>query len=68
MAVSQDDIDTLLTAMASGAKEVRYPDGSRVVYQDVTQMERALALLRQQLAAQSTTDLGSSRFAEYCRD
>lgn len=45
MAYTQDDLDAIKAAIASGAKRVRYSDGSEIEYQSLTDMLRAKATI-----------------------
>lgn len=48
---TQADVDAIIAAIASGTQEVQFADRRRVVYRSVSDMERALATLRIELAA-----------------
>lgn len=61
MAVTQDDIDTLLGAIAQGHSSVRLADGRQVVYRSVAELRDALALLRGELDDGRTTYAETSR-------
>lgn len=43
MAFTQADVDALKKAIASGARRVRYADGSEIEYRDQPALEAALA-------------------------
>lgn len=51
MAFTSADADTLRTAIASGAKQVRYADGRQVMYQDTGAMLAALAAIEAEITA-----------------
>lgn len=46
MAVTQQDIDALTAAIATGALRVRYADGREVTYRSLTEMKEILAMLK----------------------
>lgn len=46
MSYTQADIDALKVAMASGARRVRYSDGSEVEYRDMAEMKDILGQMR----------------------
>lgn len=50
MAYTQADIDALKAAMASGAKRVRYSDGSEVEYRDMAEMKDILGQMRHEVS------------------
>jgi hypothetical protein len=51
MAVTQADIDALLSAISLGESKVRFADGREVTYRSVPDMERALGVLRKEVAS-----------------
>lgn len=51
MAVTQADIDALLSAIALGESKVRFADGREVTYRGVADMERALGVLRKEVSS-----------------
>ena len=57
MAFTQADVDALKKAIASGARRVRYADGSEIEYRDQAGLEAALARV---LAEVSPPPPGSS--------
>ncbi len=65
MAWTQSDIDALKSAIATGAREVRYADGRLVVYRTLDEMMRVLA----SLSAEVSPNTQPPRFslAEYHR-
>jgi len=50
MAYTQADIDALKAAMASGAKRVRYSDGSEVEYREMDEMKDILRQMRHEVS------------------
>lgn len=67
MAFTSADRDTLATAIATGAKSVRYADGRQVEYQDTAQMLQALAAIDAEIAGNSTTATPRFAFATFPR-
>lgn len=53
MAWTQDDVDALKAAIATGAKDVTYSDGSRVTYRDLNEMKDILGQLQAEVAGSS---------------
>lgn len=51
MAWTQSDIDALKAAMATGAAEVQYSDGSRIRYNSLKDMRMQLGLMQQEVNA-----------------
>ena len=51
MALSQADVDALKKAIASGAMRVRYADGREIQYRTQAELERALKLATDEVAA-----------------
>lgn len=49
MAWTQADKDALKAAIATGAREVQYSDGSRIAYRSLREMEQTLALMEKEL-------------------
>ncbi|OYD80948.1 phage head-tail joining protein [Azospirillum brasilense] len=56
MAWTQDDVDTLKAAIATGAQDVQYSDGSRTTYRSLKDMRDTLAMMQSEVdaAAQPT--------------
>lgn len=50
MAYTQADIDALKAAMASGAKRVRYSDGSEVEYRDMAEVQDILGQMEREVS------------------
>lgn len=50
MPYTQADIDALKAAMASGAKRVRYSDGSEVEYRDMAEMKDILGQMQAEVS------------------
>lgn len=50
MAWTQSDIDALKTAIATGAVDVTYSDGSRVTYRSLAEMKEILAGMEAEVA------------------
>jgi hypothetical protein len=69
MAYSQTDIDNLKAAIASGARRVKFgagPDQREIEYNSLADMERALALMQNEIAGQAKGPFVT--YAEHCRD
>lgn len=62
MAWTQDDADALKTAIGSGAKDVTYSDGSRIVYRTLDEMRQTLKLIENEVAGSSVTRVKTIRF------
>lgn len=58
MAFTQDDVDALKRAMATGALRVRYPDGREVQYRTLSEMKAVLVMA--QAEASGTPSRGHS--------
>ena len=56
MAWTQDDIDALKAAIATGAQDVQYSDGSRVAYRSLKDMRDTLAMMQGEVAAAAQPD------------
>lgn len=50
MAWTQSDVDALKAAIASGAKDCTYSDGSRIVYRSLDEMRQILAMAEVEVA------------------
>lgn len=50
MAYTQTDVDALKTAIASGAVDVTYSDGSRVTYRSLDEMRSILGEMEAEVA------------------
>lgn len=50
MAFTSDDIDTLKTAIATGALRVRYADGREVTYRTLAEMRETLRMMNGEVA------------------
>lgn len=61
MAWTQDDADILKDAIASGARDVTYSDGSRIVYRSLPEMRQTLALIEAEVAGSSTVRIRTVR-------
>lgn len=46
MAWTQDDVDALKAAIATGATDVQYSDGSRITYRSLRDMRDTLAMMQ----------------------
>jgi hypothetical protein len=60
MAWTQDDIDTLKAAIATGAREVQFgagPDARKVTYRSIAEMERVLANMIAEVSPAATKPL-----------
>lgn len=67
MAFTQEQLDALEAAIASGTLEVRV--GDKVVrYQTTADMIRARDLMRDQIIGQSSGGGDRTSFASFCRD
>lgn len=55
MPVTQDDLDRVTHAIATGERRVRFSDGREVEYRSVADLRDALALLRAELNATGST-------------
>lgn len=60
MAVTQDDIDALELAIASGASQVKYRDRT-VEYRSLNDMKRTLDMMQRKLDASQGTGDGKRR-------
>lgn len=49
MAWTQDDVDALKAAMATGARDVQYSDGSRISYRTLAEMRDVLAEMQAEI-------------------
>lgn len=56
MAWTQDDVDALKAAIATGAQDVQYSDGSRVTYRSLKDMRDTLAMMQSDVAATAQPD------------
>jgi transcriptional/translational regulatory protein YebC/TACO1 len=61
MAWTQDDADALKAAIASGARDVTYSDGSRIVYRSLAEMREVLAMIEAEVAGASVTRVRTVR-------
>lgn len=61
MAYSQDDVDALKAAIASGARDVTYSDGSRIVYRSLEEMRQTLNIMEAEVSGSSTTRIKTFR-------
>jgi hypothetical protein len=50
MAYTQADLDAIRKAMASGARRVRYPDGSDIEYRSLAEMQQAEAMIKAEVS------------------
>lgn len=55
MAWTQTDADALKAAIATGAVDVTYSDGSRVTYRSLADMRQTLALIQTDIAQTAGT-------------
>ena len=55
MAFTQSDLDTIRTAIASGALEVAYADGSKVKYRDLNDMLRTRDMIAAEVSPPPST-------------
>lgn len=62
----QDQLDALKAARASGEKVVSY-NGKRVEYRDISELERAISAVQNELEAESGTIRSRSSVAYYGR-
>lgn len=62
MAFTQTDVDTLKAAIGSGAMKVRYADGREITYRSQAELERALKMARDEVAATTGSDKPSRSF------
>jgi len=62
MAWTQDDADALKAAIAAGAKDVTYSDGSRVVYRSLAEMRETLRLIENEVAGSTVKRTRTLRF------
>lgn len=53
MAVTQDDLDKVTRAIATGERRVKFSDGREVEYRGIADLRDALALLRAEMNAAS---------------
>ena len=58
---SQADVDAILAAIAQGTEQVRFSDGRQVTYRSVTEMQAALATIRAEIGAGSTSYSANDR-------
>ncbi len=54
MAFTQADVDALKAAIASGARRVRYADGSEIEYRSQAELEAALARVQGEVSPPAT--------------
>ena len=59
MAFTQSDLDAINRAIASGAMEVSYADGSRVKYRDLNDMLRTRDMIAAEVAPPPATGINS---------
>lgn len=50
MAWTQDDVDALKVAIATGVKDVQYSDGSRMTYRSLAEMKDILGGMEAEIA------------------
>lgn len=62
MAWTQSDADALKAAIATGARDVTYSDGSRVVYRSLDEMRQVLAMIQGEVAGSSVTRVRTVHF------
>lgn len=55
MAYSQQDVDALKAAIASGARDVQYSDNSRITYRSLDEMREILAGMEAEVAGASVS-------------
>lgn len=55
MAFTQADVDAIKTAIASGEHEITYGDGRRIQYRSVAELQSALQLAQNEVAAAAGT-------------
>lgn len=67
MAFSQNDVDTLKAAIASGVMLVKFADGRHVQYQSGADLRAALALAEAEVA-NAGGSRSSSTVTSFCRD
>lgn len=67
---SQADVDIILAAIAHGTQQVVFADGRRVTYRSIPEMREALSIIRDEIAASSTSydNTARSTFVTVCRD
>jgi hypothetical protein len=67
---SQADVDAILTAMVGNVLQVHFADGRRVIYRSIPEMREALSIIRDEIAAGSTSydNTARSTFVTVCRD
>lgn len=61
MAWSQEDLDTLQRAIATGVRSVTFADGRRTEYQNTDQMLAAVKMMRGEIAAAANAGARRSR-------
>jgi hypothetical protein len=64
MALPQASVDALEKALASGALSVDFPDGGRVTYRSVAELQEAIAYAKNAVSPPATTQ----SFASFCKD
>jgi len=55
MALTESDLDPLLSALAAGELSVRTADGRSVTYRSVDELLQAISAVRAEIASTSTT-------------
>ena len=62
MAWTQDDVDAIKAALATGARDVQYSDGSRVSYRSEAEMMSIMKRMQAEVAGSSVTSVKTVRF------
>jgi hypothetical protein len=62
MAWTQDDVDAIKAALATGARDVQYSDGSRVSYRSEAEMMSIMKRMQAEVAGSSVTRVKTVRF------
>jgi hypothetical protein len=62
MAWTQDDVDAIKAALATGARDVQYSDGSRVSYRSEAEMMSIMKRMQTEVAGSSVTRVKTVRF------
>lgn len=63
MALTQDDIETLKKAIASGALKVRYADGREVTYRSLKEMKEILEMVEAEVSAKPAPRVSFAKFS-----
>lgn len=65
---SQADVNTILAAIANGTQQVRFADGRMVTYRSMSDLNQALGILQQQIAADAPIDQPRTTLLDVTRD